>query len=116
MAAAADAGVGEEDVDGAEPPLGFGNQLLDVRFPGDVAGHGQAPDVVGDDPQAIGIAVGHDDAFGAFLGIAPRHRLADAARRAGDDADLVLDLHPHNSSINCTYWALVGWRGVDWWQ
>ncbi len=100
VAAAADAGIGEEDVDRPVMPLGLGDQVPDVGFLGDVAGDGDALDVLGDGLETAGIAVGHDHALGAFLGIAPRDRLADAARRAGDDADLVLDLHllPINAS------------------
>ena len=93
VAAAADAGVGEEDVDRPVLPLGLGDEMTDVGFLGDVAGHGNALDVLGDGFQAAGVAIGHDHALGAFPGIAPRDRLADAARRAGDDADLVFDFH-----------------------
>jgi hypothetical protein len=116
VTAAADAGVGEEDIDRPVVPLGFGDEMADVGLLGDVAGHRDALDVLGDGFQAAGIAVRHDHALGAFLGVAPRNRLTDAARRAGDDADLAADFHPHDSSINSTYCALVGWRGVDWWQ
>ena len=116
MAAAADAGVGEEDVDRSVMPLGLGDEMANVGFLGNVAGHRDALDVFGDGFEAAGVAVGHDHALGALLGVAPRNRLADAARRAGDDADLAFDLHPHDSSISSTYSALVGWRGVDWWQ
>ena len=93
VAAAADAGVGEEDVDRPVMALRLGDEMPDVGFLGDVAGDGDALDVLGDGRETAGIAVGHDHALGAFLGIAPRDRLADAARRAGDDADLVFDLH-----------------------
>ena len=93
VAAAADAGVGEEDVDRPVMALRLGDEMADVGFLGDVAGDGDALDVLGDGVEAAGIAVGHDHALGAFPGVAPRDRLADAARRAGDDADLVFDFH-----------------------
>src|ERR1700738_1347589 len=93
MAAAADAGIGEEHVDRAVVPLGLGDEMADVGFLGDVAGHGDTLDILGDGLQADRAAAGHDHALGALLGVAPRDRLADAARRAGDDTDLVFDLH-----------------------
>ena len=93
MAAAADAGVGEEDVDRAVVPLGLGDQMPDVGFLGDVAGTATPLISLATASEPVGIAVGHDHALGAFPGVAPRDRLADAARRAGDDADLVFDFH-----------------------
>ncbi len=93
VAAATDTGVGKEDVHWAILLLRLGDQTLDLGFLADVAGDREPTDVLGDLLQSAGIHVGHDDAPGAFLGIASRDRLANAAGCAGDDADLVLDLH-----------------------
>src|SRR5260221_12074183 len=93
MSAATDAGVGEEHIDRSVVALGLRHQVLDVGLLADVARHGDALDVARDGLQAGSVAVGHDHALGAFLGIAPRNRLADAARRARDDADLVFYFH-----------------------
>src|SRR5258708_30847369 len=77
VAAAADAGIGEEDVDRPVVPLGLGDEMADVGLLGDVAGHRDALDVLGDRFQAAGVPIGHDHALGAFLGVAPRDCLAD---------------------------------------
>src|SRR5262245_46512620 len=94
MAAATDAGVGEEDVDRTVVTLGLSDQMADIGFLGDVARDREAFDIPCHRVQAAAIAIGHHHALGALLGIAPRDRLADAAGRTGDDADLVFDLHP----------------------
>src|SRR3979409_507822 len=74
MTATADAGIGEEHLDRAVVTLGLGDDMADVGLRG-------------------GSPAGHPHALGPLLGVAPRDRLADAARRAGDDADLIFDLH-----------------------
>jgi len=93
MAAAADAGIGEEHVDRAVVPLGLGDEMADVGFLGDVAGHGDTLISLATDSRRPASRSATTKPLAHSLGVAPRDRLADAARRAGDDADLVFDFH-----------------------
>src|SRR5262245_50735937 len=93
VTAAADAGIGEEDIARTVAPLGLGHEMANVGFLADVAGDGDALDVLGDGLETAGVAVGDHDAFGTLQCIAPRNRLADAASGTGDDTDLVFDFH-----------------------
>ena len=92
-AADADAGVGAEEVDGAVFGFDAFDEVADIVFLGDVRLEGDAADLGRDRFRAGAVEIGADDAFGTFLGEALRHRAADAARRAGDDDGLVLELH-----------------------
>ncbi|GCC47586.1 hypothetical protein chiPu_0031780, partial [Chiloscyllium punctatum] len=88
-------GIGEEHVDRAIFVLGSGDQRLDVFLEPDIGGDGEPVDIAGDagEPVARGLEIGDHDAARASLRIGPRHCLADPARAAGDDTDLVLDVH-----------------------
>ncbi len=93
VTAPTDAGIGEEDIDRPEMPLRFGDQMADLRLLANVAGDGDALDVLGDGFEPPRVSVGDDDTLGALLRVATRDRLSDSSRRARDDADLVLHLH-----------------------
>ena len=69
--------------------------MMLVRFFPDVGGHGQSVDIGCDarKPVAGVFEVGDNDAARAGLRIGARHRLANAARRSGNDADFVFDVH-----------------------
>jgi hypothetical protein len=95
----AHAGVRAEQVDGAEGrggPIDERGVLLGAAHVAREAD--RAPRVagvdLGRDPQrADGVEVGHHDARGALVGEALGERAPDAGGAAGDDADLVRELH-----------------------
>ena len=89
------AGIGAEQVDAAVFLGHLRHQRLDLGFVGDVGGHGR-----GDGADAVhrllgagGVAVGNDDGCGMVFGEALAHGAADARSAAGDDDDLVGELH-----------------------
>ena len=95
LALARQAGVGEEHVDRAILGFGCGDQGPDVFFLPDIGGDGEPVDVTRDLSEALarGPEIGDHDAASAGVCKGARGRFADAARAAGDDTDLVLDVH-----------------------
>ena len=89
-----DAGVVDQDVEAAEMRYGGGDRRVDRSLFGDVEldPEGVRPEGGGDGLGARFVQVGDDD-LRAFLHVALRDGLADAARGAGDDCNFVPDLH-----------------------
>ena len=57
--------------------------MADLGFLADVAGDGDALDVLGDGFEPPRVAVGDDDALGTLLGVTPRDRLTNSSRGTG---------------------------------
>jgi len=95
LALAGQAGVGKEDIDGTVFGFGRCDQRLDIGLLANIDGDREAVDVTCDigQPLARVPEVGDHDAAGASRGVGARDRLADSARRTGDDTDFVFDLH-----------------------
>ena len=104
LSLAREAGVGKEHVDRAIFVFGGGDQRLDVFLQPDIGGDRQSIDIAGDLCQSVArsLEVGDDDAARAGFRIGARHRFADAARSAGDDADLALDVHVGSPLVSCS--------------
>jgi hypothetical protein len=92
---AADAGIGAEQRNRTEPPLGFLDQVADVFLLSDIAFERGAADRGGDGFRARRIEIGNHDlgGAGAMKGLA--QRAADAVGASGDNHDLAGDLHRH---------------------
>ena len=87
-----DTGIGAEQVDGSELTLHEGNQFDGVLFDGHVVMHRSRPDLVG---QRGGVShIGNDDPTRAVGREPPTECLTGTLRPAGDDDDLVGDVHP----------------------
>ena len=95
---AADAGIGAEQRDRAELPLGFLDDVADVLFLPDIAFERRAVDRGGDGFRVGQIEIGDHDLgrAGAMKGFAQRP--ADAVGAAGDNHDLARHLHRHAPS------------------
>ena len=91
--AAADAGIGAEQFDRAELPLGLLDDVGDLLFLRDVASEGRAIHRRSDRPCIVGVHVGDDDLGRARLVKSLAQRLADAVGAARDDHDLAGHLH-----------------------
>ena len=91
--AAADAGIGAEQFDRAELPLGLLDDVGDLFFLRDVASEGRAIHRGGDRPRIVGVHIGDDDLGRASLVKGLAQRLADAVGAARDDHDLAGHLH-----------------------
>ena len=92
-AARDDSRVREVDVDSPVLLFGLADELADARFAADVAGDRKSLHFIGNRLQAFRVQVGDDDAGCTFCSKSLRGSAADAARRAGDDADLALQVH-----------------------
>jgi hypothetical protein len=93
-----DPGVGAEEIDAPERILGPRDQRLDVILLGHVGRHGQGGMTGRLDGRrglrrSPAVHVRHHDRPGAPLGEGEAERPADAARAAGDDRDLPVDVH-----------------------
>ena len=90
---AANAGIGAEQGDRAEQPLGFVDEVEDVVLLPDIAFERGAIDRGRDDPRGRAIDIGDDNLrrAGAMKGFAQRP--ADAVGAAGDNHGLAAHLH-----------------------
>ena len=92
-AAGDDAGVGHEQVN--RPDVGFYglDQGTDIIRERNIGPNRHPADLVGNRLSACQIAVRADDGLRPFSRKAPRHRRSDPAGAAGDNDDLVCQIH-----------------------
>ena len=101
---AADAGIGAEQRNRPEPPLGFLDDVANVFFLPDIAFERRAIDRGGDGFRARQIEIGNHDlgGAGAMKGLA--QRAADAVGASGDNHDLAGNLHRHTPLVGNHSW------------
>jgi len=92
---AADTGIGAEQRDWAEQPLGLLDDVLNVLFLGHVAFECGAVDIMRNRSRGRAVDIDHHHLGGTRTVKGLAQRLADAIGAAGDNHDLAGHLHRH---------------------
>lgn len=98
-----DSGIGNEKVDRANFGFNAFDQRSDVFFAPDVDFYRCAIDLIGRLRCATQVKISAHDMFGAFACETDGQRAANPARGAGDDHDLVFQVHI--CLLRPTYWS-----------